>query len=198
MIELLRRRKHNDMTNTKILAAIWLLITAISITNTHAAKLTTAYFPAEGKTCKTTSHNKETGDTEKRCPGPAGYSLVVIESDDRASISLVTAKEKTLPLNFWDIVTPTFSTLGPKVEWRLMSNNGAVTPVAIIARVNTVDQADVAAPKPRSFLVVARIHNETACVTAKVSASERNANELARSIADTPDRACLPPIKVGK
>lgn len=160
----------------------------------HGAALTTAYTPTVGKTCVSVSSNRETGDTVERCPGIGGYSLLVQNSDDRVSLSIITPQKTTLPLNFWDVVTPAFSTLGPKVEWKLETIKGKTQPAAIIVRVHTVDQTDVAAPRPLSFLVVAKIESDMACVTAKIPAGQANANLTARAAASARDSACLPAL----
>ncbi len=158
------------------------------------ATMTTEYTSTTGRTCVITSSNQETGDTVTRCPGVAGFSLLILNSDDRASISIVTDDKVTLPLDFWDVVTPTFSTLGPKVEWQVESMHGKKRPVAIIVRVHTVDQTDVEAPRPLSFLVVAAIRNDTACVIGKIPALRPVANESARALAKARNSKCLPQI----
>lgn len=161
----------------------------------HAMAATARSTPIEGKQCKTVSHDRETGDTVKRCPGVSGYSLLVHHSDDRASISIVTKDDTTLPLNFWETVTPTFSTLGAKVEWQIESSTGTDIPVAIIVRVNTVDQADVSKPRPVSLIVVARILPGHACVIGKIPAQKSDADRAARALARTPDAKCIPQIR---
>ncbi|MDQ2822627.1 MAG: hypothetical protein M3Y65_19995 [Pseudomonadota bacterium] len=131
----------------------------------------------------------------KRCPGVIGFSLLVQHSDDRASLSILTKEKATLPLNFWDTVTPTFSTLGPKVEWQLETVQGKNRPVAIVVRVDTVDQTDVAAPQPISFIVVARIREDEACVIGKIPMKQANAAHAARVLMNARDSKCLPQIR---
>ena len=160
-----------------------------------AATITTQSTPIDGKQCVNISNDRETGDTVKRCPGIGGYSLLVLSSDDRASLSVITNNKAALPLNFWDMVSPTFSTLGPKVEWQVASHGGTKTPVALVVRLNTVDQADVAAPRPVSFIVVARIQPGQACVIGKVPAQQSNAAQMARAMATARDTKCLPQIR---
>ena len=89
-----------------------------------------------GTKCASVSRDRETGDTVKRCPGIGGFSLLILNSDDRASISVITPDKTTVPLNFWDVVTPTFSTLGPRIEWQMASVQGKQKPVAIVARIS--------------------------------------------------------------
>jgi hypothetical protein len=163
-----------------------------AIGSSRGATLTTEYTPTTGRACVTISSNHEIGDTVTRCPGVAGFSLLVLNSDDRASISIVTDDKTTLPLDFWDVVTPTFSTLGPKVEWQMESMKGKKRPVAIIVRVHTVDQTDVEAPRPLSFLVVAAVRNDTACLIGKIPAAQAAANESARALAKARSGKCLP------
>lgn len=182
------------MSNLKLafcVTATSLLLTA----NSSAKGASAAYTPTEGKACVTISHDRETGDTVSRCPGIAGYSVLVLNSDDRASISIETPDKTVLPLNFWDTITPTFSTLGPKVEWQMEAAKGRRTPVAIIARVRTVDQTDVASPKPLSYLVVAHIRGDKTCVTGKIPGSQANANQAARALANSREPECLPKLR---
>lgn len=161
----------------------------------RGAALSTEYTPTKGRACVTISNNHETGDTVKRCPGAAGFSVLVLNSDDRASISLIAPDGKvTLPLDFWDIVTPSFSTLGPKVEWQLESIQGKKRPVSIIVRVHTVDQTDVEAPRPLSYFVVAAIAKDSACVIGKIPAAQVAANESARALAKARGSNCMPRI----
>lgn len=163
--------------------------------SSHAASITTQSTPISGARCIHVSDNRETGDSVKRCPGVSGLALLIHHSDDRASLSILTREKATLPLNFWDTVTPTFSTLGPKVEWQLETVHGKHTPVAIVVRVDTVDQTDVAAPQPISFVVVARIRDDEACVIGKIPAKQANATQAARALVNAHESKCLPPIR---
>jgi len=162
--------------------------------SSYGAAVITEYTPTTGRGCTTISSNHETGDTVKRCRGVAGFALLVFNSDDRASISLVTKNNATIPLDFWDVVTPTFSTLGQKVEWQMASVDGKKTPVALVVRVHTVDQTNVEAPRPLSFLVVAEIRSDKACVIGKIPAWQPKANESARALARARGSKCMPQI----
>jgi hypothetical protein len=161
----------------------------------QAASMTTHSTPTKGAGCVDISTNSETEESVKRCPGVSGLSLLIHRSDDRASLSILTRDKATLPLNFWDTVTPTFSTLGPNVEWQLENVHGKNRPVAIVVRVDTVDQTDVAAPRPISFIVVARIRGDAACVIGKVPAKQANATQAARALVNARDSKCLPHIQ---
>lgn len=161
----------------------------------QAASMTTQTTPTSGAGCVNLSDDRETGDSVKRCPGVSGLALLIHHSDDRASLSILTREKVTLPLNFWDTVTPTFSTLGPKVEWQLETVQGKRRPVAIVVRVDTVDQTGVAAPRPMSFLVVARIRNDEACVIGKIPVKQANSAQAARTLASARDSKCMPQIR---
>lgn len=161
----------------------------------HAALLKTTSTPIAGAACVSVANDQETGDTVRRCPGINGLALLVHNSDDRASLSILTKEKTALPLNFWDTVTPTFSTLGPTVEWQFKTPDGKGKPVAIVVRVDTVDQADVAAPRPVSFIVVARIDEKNTCVIGKIPAQQAHATEAARALAQATGTKCLPQLR---
>ena len=158
-------------------------------TNAFAQALTSAYTKTDDTSCNTVAEDEETGDRTRQCPGLLRYRILVVESDDRTSITLVTPDGRNLPLNFWDIVTPTFSTLENEVEWRVSRTNNRETPKALIVQVRTFDQTDVTHPKPFTILAVVRIGLDDACVTAKIPAAKPNANVEARQAADNPHRA---------
>jgi hypothetical protein len=141
------------------------------------------------------SSDKETDDRTTKCPGLEGYSLLILESDDRVSITIQDRNGGTSPLNFWDIVSPTFSTLGEKVEWRMTGRGRHAKPQALIVRVRTVDQSDVAKPTPKELLVAVRITDDHSCVTGIVPASQPSANLNARRLADNTKAPCIAPIK---
>lgn len=162
--------------------------------SSQAASMTTQSTPTGGAECVNLSYDRETGDSVKRCPGISGLALIIHRSDDRASLSILTREKATLPLNFWDTVTPTFSTIGPQAEWQLETVHGKKRPVAITVRVDTVNQKDVASPRPVSFIVVARIHDNEACVVGKIPARQANAAQAARALAIAPGSKCLPHI----
>jgi hypothetical protein len=159
----------------------------------QAENATSTATPTEGKACKLVSRDRETGDSTTRCPGIAGYSLLVLESDDRASITLIGPDKQVLPLNFWDAI-PSFSTLAHQIEWRQVTRQGKQAPIGMIVRVDTVDQSDVAHPKPVSFILVARIKENSACLIAKIPTEQADAILAARQAVDDQDRECLQPM----
>ena len=137
------------------------------------------YTPLGEKRCRVLKSAKsENDDFSARCPGVAGYKLIFSEGDLRQNISVVTPKGEEHSLELWSVVSSGFSTVGPKVEWRLSKS----TPVALIIRYNTSE--DAASPnKNTSYLAVAKITATDICITDKILPGP-NANEDARRAAD--------------
>jgi hypothetical protein len=158
----------------------------------HVEVLGGAYTALEGPTCIVESDDPETGAQYRYCPGIAGYSVLVQESDDRVSLTIISPSKRSLPLDFWGRAVPGFLTLGRQIEWRSIARHRTGKQFGIVVRVDTVDQADVGHPKPVSFLIVARIAESAACVTAKIPAEQPYALLTARQVADDPSRRCLP------
>jgi hypothetical protein len=115
--------------------------------------------------------------------------LLVLDDDERMSITVVTEDRKEHPLDFWNVVTPAFSELGEKAEWRVVKRRGKVVPIALIARVTSTSDAD-GKPVSKSYLAVSKITGSRICVTDRIDPGPR-ANEAARTAADTScQRAC--------
>lgn len=152
------------------------------------------YTPLSGPQCKVVARQAETGATVSKCPGVGGFVLRVLVDDSRASITLVGPDKKEHPLDLWNVVTRSFSSLGPRAEWRVIHKGGKPDPIALIARVEYSDQSDPAKPAKKSALAVAKVSAEQVCVTAKIPASP-NANEQAREAAGKArSQPCLMPL----
>jgi hypothetical protein len=149
------------------------------------------YTPIGNKQCRLLK-SAEKGDEgfEARCRGAAGYSLILSEGDLRQNITVITPKGKEHSLELWTIVSSGFSSVGPKVEWRVATQNRKTTPVALIIRFNASE--DPEAPKTlMSYLAVAKITATEICVTEKISPGPK-ANEDARRAADVAStKPCL-------
>ena len=157
------------------------------------AQATSIYTDLSGNECRTIKEDKETGSSIQRCPGVAGYHLIVADDDSRMSVSVVTPDNKEHPVDYWNVIAKSFSSLGKKAEWRVVKAKGAVTPIALIVRVDASDQTNLESPKTRSYLAVAKIHEGEICVTDKIKPA-KNANEAARHAADDAiNRPCLKP-----
>ncbi len=170
---------------TLILVVGLLVLNSIS-TSAQKAKPISIYTNLTGKNCRVVKPNKsEAGSSSevRKCNGVGNYSLLVLDDDNRMSLTLLTPDGKTHPLELWTIITKSFSTLGEKVEWRVSQKHGAMTPHAFIVRVHANIQEDPDKPQRKSYLAVGKITSEKVCVTNKVDASA-DANIKARQLAD--------------
>lgn len=125
----------------------------------------------------------------QRCSGVGGYKLLLEDSDNRMSVTVIDPSGRKHALNYWDSITPNFSSLGTKAEWRLARKGRLTVPIALIVRVNANEDADT--QKVISYLAVAKLTAERICVTDKISATS-TANRKAREAADSSaPRTCL-------
>lgn len=167
------------------------------------SNLVSVYTPLSGKACTRHADDESTGAYTLDCPGIGGFRLRVLQDDERSSVNVITPDKRVLPLDYWNVVTRGFSTLGNKAEWRIARSGNQTAPVAVIVRVNALDQSDPEHPKRVPMLAVARIFRDAACVTRTIDANAPNAKEQARRFADDEHLACLPrdsklnPLKKG-
>lgn len=171
-------------------AVLFILMFAFTHSNQAQAKLESVYSDLSESKCKTLEVDKETGSSTQRCLGIAGYKLLVLDDDARQSITVVTPDGKNHPLDFWQVITGAFSSVGNKAEWRVTRSRGKVSPVALIVRVNASE--DVEHPnRLTSYLAVVKVTPEEICVTHKIPPGAK-ANETARRAADSSGTAaCL-------
>jgi hypothetical protein len=152
---------------------------------------TSVYTDLSGKNCRQVTAIGETGASVHRCRGVGDYALLVLDDDDRMSLTLIAPDRREHPLDFWTIVTTSFSTLGPKAEWRVVKKDGRTVPVALIVRVNANVQENPDRAKKVSYLVVTKITAGEVCVTDRIDSSPE-ANVKARQLADaSAQKDCL-------
>ena len=131
--------------------------------------------------------DEETGGTRSRCPGTAGYVLMVDDFDARMSVDIVAPGGRTHPLRYSGVITSNFSSLGPRAEWRMRGGK----PVALIVRVNAFEDPEVP-NRATSYLAVAKITARETCVTDRIPPTTPNANEAAQRAADqSASRPCM-------
>ena len=169
-------------SNLKYLPALILIVFGCLVT-AAAQTNRSVYTPIGEKQCRTLK-TAAAGDDgfEARCRGTSGYSLILSEGDLRQNLIVITPKGKEHSLELWSVVSSGFSSVGPKVEWRLATENGKATPVALIIRYNTSEDAE-SPNKNTSYLAVVKITATEICVTDKISPGPK-ANEDARRAAD--------------
>ena len=169
------------LTYTNLAAALLLLFGSFQIAFAQE-KIESVYTELASSKCKTLTIDRETGASSQRCPGIAGYKLLVHDDDARQSITVITPDGKKHDLNFWDVVTHGFSSVGNKAEWRVVRNKRKLAPIALIVRVNASE--DAANPNRKtSYLTVTKLTAEKICVTHKIAQSG-DANAKARQAAD--------------
>lgn len=157
--------------------------------NSEVSAITSAYTDITQHGCKTIEVDKESGSSVQSCSGVGGYKLLVEDSDNRMSVTVIDPGGRKHALNYWSIITPNFSSLGTKAEWRVAKKGRRIVPIALIVRVNANENIDT--NKVSSYLVVTKITAEKICVTDKIGATSM-ANREAREAADSSaPRTCL-------
>jgi len=170
------------------LLTILLSLAASGIVAQTNQSLYTSVAPKSCRTIKSTSD--EGGSYEGRCRGVAGYNLIVEEGDLRTNIKVVAPGGTARSLDLWTVVSSAFSSLGPRVEWRMTKRGTKSTPVALIIRYNASENVDKP-DKTTSYLAVAKITASETCVTDKILPGP-NANADARRAADAAvSKSCL-------
>lgn len=81
----------------------------------QASEAHSLYTEISDKGCTLIPASGEPGDEEDglRCKGPAGYQLLALSGDLRATVTVVAPDGKEHALDFWDVITRGFSSLGP-------------------------------------------------------------------------------------
>lgn len=178
------------MGKTAHAAIFFVILFATGESINAQARLESVYSDLSSSKCRTIEVDKETGSSVQSCAGIAGYKLLVLDDDARQSITVVTPGGKNHPLDFWQVVTYAFSSVGSKAEWRVARSKGKASPVALIVRVNASE--DSANPnRLTSYLAVVKVTPEKTCVTHKIPPGGK-ANEAARHAAETAQTAaCL-------
>ena len=160
-----------------------LILVAVSAIDTLGQTNSSVYTSLAANQCRTIKPvSQQTNDYEGRCPGVAGYSLVVTEGDLRQNVTVVTPKGAKHSLELWDVISGGFSSVGAKAEWRMGKQNGKPKPVGLIIRYNANDDPE-SPNKQSSYLAVAKITATEICVTDKIMPGP-TANEDARRAAD--------------
>ena len=171
-----------------------LLLIPIFLGSNHSATAQTnqsLYTSVEPKQCRTfKSSSDEGGAYEGRCRGVGGYNLIIEEGDLRTNIKVVAPSGTAHSLDLWTVVSSAFSSLGPRVEWRMAKRGTRSTPVALIIRYNASENVDNP-NKTTSYLAVAKLTASETCITDKILPGP-SANTDARRAADAAaTKGCL-------
>ncbi|PLW76301.1 hypothetical protein [Cohaesibacter celericrescens] len=142
----------------------------------HSAEISYQYSKLDEGSCMSLIVNEEEGYSEQVCKGVDGIAVFVAEGDLRMSVAYRNQAATDRYFTFGG-----FNRVGDVVEWRLSDEEGYAKPYATILRW----YVSVGEPKDKQALVVSKIADDDFCIAGFVDASaNKNANELARSIAD--------------
>ncbi|CAA6808341.1 MAG: Unknown protein [uncultured Sulfurovum sp.] len=167
---------------------LFIIITpSLSVENLDILINTSTYTSIDEKECITL--DSDNSGSVQECESFQDIGVKVIEGDIRQSI-ILTRNEKEYDLAFYSTVSPAFSSLGLKIEWRHEQGNSKNLR-GIIVRFEASDDYENE-DKVSSYLVVSKITNNEICVVARVSPQKRQ-NEIARSILDA--KKALPCLK---
>lgn len=163
----------------------------------QAAQLQSVYTELSGSSCKEEPDTSDPNETPfLRCPGVAGYSLIVRKvGSGRKSIDVMDAQGDRFPLEYQDVVTRHMLSLGGKAEWRVSVQNGNQHPVALIARVDAREDEEEPERVTRSIFAVAKVTSDGSCVTDLVvdnPDAEAKARQAADSASVRPCATALP------
>lgn len=172
-----------------LVASMLLVLSLFSVLTASSARAASAsavsaYSDLHGKHCQTidtTAHG-----ASRLCRGVAGYALVVYDNDDRSSVDIVAPDNSLYPLSYWDVVTPGYSTVGQKAEWRMETRKGKRVPTALMVRLSKLDPRS-----PGEMIAVARIYPDGACVVFRGDLVEPAIEAAARRAAIDPASKCL-------
>jgi len=174
------------------LAATLALFAAASAMPADAATVTT---DLHGKACKMLAFDRTTGAATRQCTGVAGYKLLVHDEDGRTSIDVVAPAARKMPLNFWDVVSNGYSSVGRQAEWHMVKRNGKMVPVGLVVRVDTINTVAHDRYQRGALTTVTRIGQDDACVVFKTNSASRQASRKARAAALDPRAQCLPAVE---
>jgi hypothetical protein len=151
---------------------------------------TSSYTSIDQKDCITL--DSDNMGSLQECESFLDIGVKVIEGDIRQSI-ILTRNKKEYDLAFWSTVSPAFSSLGLKVEWR-HEQGKPENLQGVIVRFEASDDYENL-DKVSSYLVVSKIAKDEICVVAKI-APQKEQNEIAREILDSTEvLPCLKELK---
>ena len=156
-----------------------------------SAQVSSVYTSLGPGACRVLRVDEESESSSERCPGVRGYTLNVHEGDLRVSMDVITPRGRRDELKFWEVVTQGFSSLGPRVEWRVSGSAVRAMIVRVRASENPENSTEIT-----SYLVVARPDARGRwCVTDRVGPAP-DQNVRARTAADAPGpRPCRGPVE---
>ncbi len=177
--------------NKKIIFMMLLMLTSFiikaDVDEKEVVMNSSSYTSIDQKDCITL--DSDNMGSIQECESFGDIGVKVIESDIRQSI-ILTRNNKEYDLEFWSTVSPAFSSLGLKIEWRHELDKpknlkGMIVRFEVSEDYDNPDHVS-------SYLVVSKITEDNICVIAKVP-PQANQNAIARKILDANEE--LPCLK---
>lgn len=160
-----------------------------------SASVQSAFSDLSGVSCNEQVDHLDPNDTPYlNCPGAAGYSLLVRKVDSgRQSIDVLDAAGHAHPLNLQETVTRHMANLHGQAEWRLATKDGRQTPIALIVRVQAREDDENPEKVTHTYLAVAKITQDTACVTDRLEEGAQSQSQVYAEADSARQRRCAPP-----
>lgn len=182
---------HHRLFRRPTRAACALLAPVLLFQLPAAGAATSMVSQLHGAACHSIDQDRAGATRTRRCPGVAGYRLLVHEAHAQTSVDIVTPQGQLYPLEYWEVVTPHLARVGRVAEWLLERRGGRLVPVGLLVRLDT---AYPAGGGPRlaagAILTAARIEPDGACVVYQGNGALRSADAAARA-AVVARRKCL-------
>jgi hypothetical protein len=129
-----------------------------------------------------------------KCKGVGDYHLIYSNGFMSDELSLLTPTGDKIRLDLWaKIKNPSHSVVNQTVEWRIIREKEKIKPIALIVG------AGASSPRTHdgkggSYLVVIKLTNSANCITDFVDRTSKDAETIARKLADdSTNRLCLFP-----
>jgi hypothetical protein len=126
----------------------------------------------------------------RRCTGVAGYKFLLQWDDDALTITMVDPIGRKFDVGLSELFTNVkpYADLRAKAEWRVKREHGTAVPVALIVRVDPMNDMST---HDRPFLAVAKITKQEICMTDKIPPGADENAEARRAADLAPTRPCL-------
>jgi len=139
--------------------------------------------------CVTLDFQAEGANSKQRCPGIAGFQLLVLDSDARMSITVLDPQGREWPLSYDQVISRNFISLGEQAEWRVFGVDPAVDLMALTVKLNVSE--DPESGKVTPYWAVARISRSGSCVIDRVEGGPNEKARVEAAIAAVKERPCL-------
>lgn len=150
----------------------------------QGGKIESVYTNLTVKSCKKLKSDANDGIFYSgECRGAGGYKLKVYQTEHHQSLSLIAPTGVESDLDLIENISLAPSSLAGKAEWRVHRVRQKIKPLALVVRVKVFDFPNNR-EKFKSYLVIAKITPEMACVTDVVEPAVSDQNVKARELAD--------------